>query len=61
VGWDDVQVGDFNNDGQMDIAGRVHETGQWWIAVSNGSQFNNQYWTTWSTAITWVDVNAGKF
>src|SRR5262249_20575664 len=61
VGWDDVQVGDFNNDGKMDIAGRVHESGQWWVAVSTGSQFINQLWTTWSTAVTWDDVNTGKF
>ena len=61
VRWDDVQLGDFNNDGKMDLAGRVDESGQWWVALSNGSQFNNQLWATWSTAISWVDVNAGKF
>jgi hypothetical protein len=61
VGWDDVHVGDFNNDGKSDIAGRVSGGGQWWVAVSNGTQFTNQLWTTWSTAVTWVDVNTGKF
>jgi len=45
----------------MDLAGRVDESGQWWVALSNGSQFNNQLWATWSTSISWVDVNAGKF
>src|SRR5437660_200903 len=29
VRWDDVQLGDFNNDGKMDLAGRVDESGQW--------------------------------
>jgi hypothetical protein len=47
-------VGDFNNDGRIDLAGRVAETGQWWVAVSNGSQFANQLWTTWSMAVTWA-------
>jgi hypothetical protein len=62
VGWEDVIVGDFNNDGSSDIAGRISGIGSWWVAVSNGTNaFTNQPWTIWSPAITWVDVNAGKF
>jgi uncharacterized protein (TIGR03118 family) len=61
VTWVDVQTGDFNGDGQMDIAGRVLETGQWWIAASNGSSFTNTLWTTWSPDVTWVDVHFGDF
>jgi hypothetical protein len=61
VGWDDVQVGDFNNDGKMDLAGRVDENGLWWVAQSTGTSFTNQLWTTWNPAFLWVDVNAGKF
>jgi hypothetical protein len=62
VSWQDIQVGDFNGDGKSDIAGRVAGIGQWWVAVSNGStQFSNQPWTSWSPAVTWVDVNAGNF
>jgi hypothetical protein len=58
----DVQVGDFNGDGKADIAGRVSQNGQWWVAVSNGSTaFTNQLWGAWSPAVTWVDVKVGDF
>jgi autotransporter-associated beta strand protein len=62
VTWVDVQTGDFNGDGHADIAGRVKETGQWWVGISNGSSgFTTKLWTTWSTAVTWVDVKVGDF
>src|SRR5262249_42500052 len=31
VTWVDVKVGDFNGDGRDDVAGRVLQTGQWWV------------------------------
>jgi hypothetical protein len=62
VTWVDVQVGDFNGDGKADIAGRISQNGQWWVAVSNGSNaFNNALWGAWSPAVTWVDVKVGDF
>src|SRR6266851_401151 len=62
VTWVDVQVGAFNHDGITDITGRVDETGQWWTGLSNGSsRFNTSLWTTWSTAVSWVDVHVGDF
>jgi hypothetical protein len=61
VTWVDVRVGDFNHDGKADIIGRVLETGQWWVALSNGSGFTNSLWATWSTAVTWIDVQVGDF
>jgi hypothetical protein len=62
VTWVDVQVADFNHDGLTDITGRVDETGQWWTGLSNGSsRFNTSLWTTWSTAVSWVDVHVGDF
>jgi hypothetical protein len=62
VSWVDVQVGDFNGDGSADLAGRVAQNGQWWVAVSNGSTaFTNQLWGAWSPAVTWVDVKVGDF
>jgi hypothetical protein len=62
VTWVDLHVGDFNGDGKADIIGRVQQTGQWWVAFSNGSSaFNNSPWTTWSTAVTWVDIQVGDF
>jgi uncharacterized delta-60 repeat protein len=59
--WVDVRIGDFNDDGKMDIAGRVLQSGQWWVAQSSGSSFTNSLWAAWSTAATWVDVQVGDF
>jgi len=61
VTWVDVQVGDFNGDGQVDITGRALETGDWWTGLSNGSTFTTTKWATWSTAVTWTGVRAGDF
>jgi hypothetical protein len=61
VTWVDVKVGDFNGDGRDDIAGRLLQTGQWYVAQSTGSSFTNSLWTTWNPNVTWVDVNVGNF
>jgi hypothetical protein len=61
VTWVDVVTGDFNGDGKTDIAGRVKETGQWWVAISNGTSFTTTLWTTWNPGVTWVDVKVGDF
>ncbi len=73
VTWVDVHVGDFNGDGQSDIIGRALETGQWWVGLSNFQcppftacvsvppGFTTTLWSTWSTAVTWVDVQVGDF
>jgi hypothetical protein len=61
VTWVDVQVGDFNGDSKLDIVGRVKETGQWWIGLSNGSAFTASLWGTWNPNVTWVDVQVGDF
>jgi hypothetical protein len=37
-----------------DIAGRVN--GAWWVAKSTGTEFVNEAWGNWSTAVTWQDV-----
>jgi hypothetical protein len=62
VTWVDVQVGDFSGNGSSDLAGRISQTGQWWVALSNGStSFSNALWGTWSPVVTWVDVQIGDF
>jgi len=44
------------------IVGRVAQSGQWWVAKSNGSSgFSNSFFTSWSPAVTWVDVHTGDF
>ncbi|MEZ6146220.1 MAG: FG-GAP-like repeat-containing protein [Planctomycetaceae bacterium] len=42
------------------LVGRL-EDGRVWVAVSDGSSFNNQVWTTWSTDVAWQDVQIGDF
>jgi hypothetical protein len=63
--WVDVMTGDFTGNGFDDIAGRVAETGQWFVAVSNGSNsFKTTLWDAWSPNtpnFTWVDVHVGDF
>ena len=59
--WVDVQVGDFNGDGKMDITGRWLEGGSWWTAVSTGTSFMTTQWTQWSTTVSWVDVQDGVY
>jgi hypothetical protein len=60
-----VVVGDFTGNGKDDIAGMVKQTGQWWVALSNGSSFTNKLWTTWAPdrpgTLDWVDVQVGDF
>ncbi len=55
AGWQHVQVGDINNDGNADIVGMT-STGQWWGAVSDGTRFNNQYLGQWN-ATGWAKIN----
>ncbi len=31
------------------------------MGQSTGSSFRNSLWATWSTAVTWVDVQVGDF
>jgi hypothetical protein len=66
VTWLDVQTGDFNGDGLTDIAGRNAQTGQWSVALSNGSTtFTTTVWGAWSPdqpgVVTWADVKVADF
>jgi hypothetical protein len=59
--WVDVQIGDFNGDGKMDLAGRDQATGSWWTALSSGSSLNTSLWGGWNPAVNWIDVRSGTF
>src|SRR5262249_15008249 len=63
VTWVDVQAGDFNGDGKIDIAGRVADNGQWWVGLSSGRAFNNSLWMMFpqSPSFSWLDVMAADF
>jgi hypothetical protein len=61
VTWVDVLAGDFNGDGRTDYVGRVLQTGEIWVALSNGSSFTSTLWTKWNPNVTWADVRVGDF
>ena len=62
VTWVDVLTGDFNGDGFTDFAGRVLQSGQWWVALSDGKgHFTTSLWDAWSPGIAWTDVRAADF
>jgi uncharacterized delta-60 repeat protein len=43
------------------IAAMSSQTGQWWVAESNGSGFTTTSWGAWSTGVPWVDMVSGDF
>jgi hypothetical protein len=63
VTWVDVQSGDFIGNGRADLVGRVKESGDWWVAISDGASFSNAPWGHWANGpgVTWVDVKVGDF
>ncbi len=61
LNWVRCAVGRLHGDGKTDIAGRVSESGEWWIAVSDGTKFNNARFTEWNPTLTWLDVSTGDF
>jgi hypothetical protein len=47
---------------RQDLVGRDQGSGNWLVAKSDGSStFTNSVFTTWNTALTWVDVHRGDF
>jgi hypothetical protein len=68
ITWVDFVVGDFNGDGRADIAARVLQNGNVFVAASTGSGFSILFWDHWAIPsdiggqpITWVNVLAGDF
>ncbi|MCA9078960.1 MAG: VCBS repeat-containing protein [Planctomycetaceae bacterium] len=53
--------GDFNGDGQIDIAGR-QSSGYWWVGLSDGTKFvTTSAWGRWDPGAGWQDVHVGDF
>lgn len=62
VGWIDVVVGDFDQDGFVDdVAGRAEKTGDWWVSFSDGQKFENIKFGKWSKGFKWNYVNVLDF
>ncbi len=61
VAWQDVMVGDFNNDGKEDVAARDNE-GDWWVWTAQQDGFAGSEWGgRWSPGVTWSTVQVGDF
>ncbi len=56
-----VQVGDFNGDGDSEIAARIDTDGRWFVLNLVGNAFRSQMWGTWSTVANWSDTAVGDF
>ena len=59
--WVDYQIGDFDGDGNDDIAARDNDTGEWTVALSNGSTaftLSASPWATYNPADNWDFVGS---
>jgi len=62
VTWSDPVTGDFDGDGNEDVAARDATTGQWWVGLNDGKgHLDTTSWTTWAPTAAWTDVVVGVF
>ena len=61
VDWQDMQFGDFNNDGLGDVAAWDPETGEWNVGLSDGQTFSREVWGRWNPAAGWRQIQVGDF
>ena len=60
--FENVMFGDFNGDGNDDVAGRIKADGRWLVGLSNGhDRFVSQLFGGWTTNQTFSDVQVGDF
>ena len=62
--WVDMEVGDFNGDGQADLVTRSQSTGELYVLLANtaGTGFEAEVvWGTLSTSNSWTDFLVGDF
>ncbi|MDG2383888.1 MAG: VCBS repeat-containing protein [Pirellulaceae bacterium] len=57
--WVDIQLADMNGDGLIDVFGRLKNTGQLFVAESQGDQFVTRSWGRWPKKTQWTDVQTG--
>ncbi|MGE3809884.1 MAG: FG-GAP-like repeat-containing protein, partial [Gemmataceae bacterium] len=60
-GWTAQVVGDFNGDGQDDIANFHPSTGNWWVSISAGDHFTTTLWADFATNSGWTAQVVGDF
>ncbi|MBX3436166.1 MAG: S8 family serine peptidase [Planctomycetaceae bacterium] len=56
-----VHVGDFDGDGDSEIATRLAADGRWFVFNLTGSSFSSQQWGSWATSALWKNSAAGDF
>ncbi|MCP4195245.1 MAG: LEPR-XLL domain-containing protein [Planctomycetaceae bacterium] len=59
LAWVDIQLADMNGDGLIDVFGRLKNTGQLFVAESQGDQFITRSWGRWPKKAKWTDVQTG--
>ena len=59
--WRDIQTGDFDGNGQLDIIGRVDGRNEMWVAENDGTRFTAAYYGRFSTAVDWANFTVGNF
>ena len=62
--WSDIEVGDFDADGDDDVAG-MDTSGNWWVGLSSNAasafQTGVTPWADWAGAPAWADIVVGDF
>ncbi|MGE3808924.1 MAG: matrixin family metalloprotease, partial [Gemmataceae bacterium] len=62
-GWTSQVVGDFNGDGDDDIANFHPTTGNWWVSIANDAHtgFTTTLWADFATNSGWTSQVVGDF
>lgn len=56
-----THVGDFDGDGDSEIASRLSSDGRWFVFNLSGSTLSGQQWGSWSTLSHWEETVVGDF
>ena len=55
-------MADVDGDGKSDLVGRAERDGSWWVARSDGNEFQTHFWGAyWETEIEWIAVAIDDF
>jgi hypothetical protein len=61
TGWRTHRVGDFDDDGQDDVASYLGGDGTWHVAIAGAGSYSTGVWADFSTASGWSSQLVGDF